>query len=74
MSVQLARISRLLSGQTMEVRGREGLTEDLTKMIELGWSWNGLMAMSIVESIPVFVMFIIFREYLMTGIKLRGFK
>jgi len=74
MSVQLARISRLLSGQTMDVRGRGGLTEDLTKMIELGWSWNGLMAMSIVESIPVFVMFIVFREYLMTGIKLRGFK
>jgi len=36
--------------------------------------YNSLMALAIVESIPVFIMFLIFRKYLMTGIKLRGFK
>jgi len=41
---------------------------------EAGIGYNGLMAVSIIESIPVFIMFLIFREYLMTGIRLRGFK
>jgi len=44
------------------------------KLIASGIGYNGLMAMAIIESIPVFIMFIIFREYLMKGIKLRGFK
>jgi len=33
-----------------------------------------MMALSIIESIPGFIMFIIFREQLMKGIRLRGFK
>ena len=44
------------------------------RLIEMGIGFNGLMAISIIESIPVFIMFLIFREQLMTGIKLRGFK
>ena len=36
--------------------------------------WNAVMAASILQSIPVFIAFIIFREQLMKGIKLRGFK
>jgi len=44
------------------------------QIIELGRGINGLMAISMIESIPVFIMFIIFREQLMKGIKLRGFK
>lgn len=35
---------------------------------------NGVLVLGILESIPVFIMFIIFREYMMKGIKLRGFK
>lgn len=37
-------------------------------------SWNGLMVISFIESLPVFIMFIIFREYIMKGIRLRGLK
>ncbi|MCD6318418.1 carbohydrate ABC transporter permease, partial [Candidatus Aerophobetes bacterium] len=36
--------------------------------------WNVTMAAAILQSIPVFIAFIIFREQLMKGIKLRGFK
>jgi len=36
--------------------------------------WNAIMAVAIIQSIPVFIVFIIFREHLMKGIKLRGFK
>jgi len=42
--------------------------------LEEGLGVNALMALAIVQSIPCFIMFIIFREYLMKGIKLRGFK
>jgi len=44
------------------------------RILESGMTYNGLMAVSIIQSVPVFIMFIIFREQLMTGIKLRGFK
>jgi len=44
------------------------------KLLEAGMTYNGLMAIAIIQSIPVFIMFLIFREYLMTGIRLRGFK
>ncbi len=46
----------------------------IRSLVEAGIGYNGLMAISIIESIPVFIIFLIFREYLMTGIKLRGFK
>jgi len=36
--------------------------------------WNAIIAPTILQSIPVFIAFIIFREQLMKGIKLRGFK
>jgi len=39
-----------------------------------GFGPNTIMALSIIQSIPVFIMFIIFREQLMKGIKLRGFR
>ncbi|HHY97923.1 MAG TPA: carbohydrate ABC transporter permease [Firmicutes bacterium] len=35
---------------------------------------NAVLALSVIESIPVIVMFAIFREQLMKGIKIRGFK
>ena len=51
-----------------------GLDPSAIEELEYGYAWNGLMALAIVQSIPVFIMFIIFREQLMKGIKLRGFK
>jgi len=43
-------------------------------MSKAGLGYNAVMAISIIQSIPVFIIFIIFREQLMKGIKLRGFK
>jgi ABC-type glycerol-3-phosphate transport system permease component len=42
--------------------------------MEAGLSWNGLMVLGLLQTIPVFLMFIICREYLMKGIRIRGFK
>ena len=44
------------------------------RLAEQPLGWGLLMAMSILQSIPVFIVFIIFREQLMKGIKLRGLK
>jgi multiple sugar transport system permease protein len=46
----------------------------LRKIMEAGLSWNGLMVLGLLQTIPVFLMFIICREYLMKGIRIRGFK
>lgn len=46
----------------------------LRKMLEAGLSWNGLVVLGLLQSFPIFVAFIICREYLMKGIRIRGFK
>jgi ABC-type glycerol-3-phosphate transport system permease component len=43
-------------------------------ILEEGVGPNALMALAVIESIPIVVMFLVFREYLMRGIKLQGFK
>jgi len=55
-------------------RPPQGYSPEVQHLLQSGIGFSGLMAMSIIESIPVFIMFIIFREQLMTGIRLRGFK
>ena len=49
-------------------------TDTSHNLAYIGIGQNALMAIAIIQSIPVFIMFIIFREQLMKGIKLRGFK
>lgn len=57
--------------QSHPLEGFDPVSEGLR---QAGMGYNGLMALSILQSIPVFIIFIIFREQLMTGIRLRGFK
>jgi len=35
--------------------------------------WNGVMAMAVLQSIPVFVAFLLFREQIVRGVKITGF-
>lgn len=44
------------------------------KLMASGVGFNALMALSLVESIPIFLAFLIFREQLMKGIRLSGFR
>jgi len=69
LSVMLYKFQNILQSQQVVPADPE-----TRRLLESGMSYNGLMAISIIESIPVFIMFIILREQLMTGIKLRGFK
>ena len=43
-------------------------------MMSAGLSWNGLMVLAVLQSLPIFIIFVICREYLLKGIKLRGLK
>lgn len=47
---------------------------NIRRMFEEGLSWNGLMVLGLLQAFPVFLMFVICREYLMKGIRIRGFK
>lgn len=46
----------------------------LQRLMNSGVGFNALMALSVVESIPVFIAFLAFREQLMKGIRLSGFR
>ena len=43
-----------------------------------GWmghpTFNALMALSIIETLPLFLLFVIFREEIMKGVRLQGLK
>lgn len=44
------------------------------RVLEYGAGWNAIMAFGVIESLPIIIGFIIFREYLMKGIKIKGFR
>lgn len=52
----------------------EGGSRAMREMMEAGLTWNGLMVLGILQTIPMFFIFIIAREYLMKGTRLRGLK
>jgi ABC-type glycerol-3-phosphate transport system permease component len=46
----------------------------MRELIASGVGYNALMALSVVESIPMFIAFLLFREQLMKGIQISGLK
>lgn len=46
----------------------------MREILETGLSWNGLMVLGLLQTLPIFIMFIICCEYLMKGIRIRGLK
>jgi ABC-type glycerol-3-phosphate transport system permease component len=43
-------------------------------MMRQGIGFNALMALSVIETIPLFGIFVIFREQIMKGVRLQGLK
>ncbi|HVU67787.1 MAG TPA: carbohydrate ABC transporter permease [Ktedonobacteraceae bacterium] len=39
-----------------------------------GLSWNGLMVLGLLQAIPIFIVFILCREYLLRGVRIQGLK
>jgi ABC-type glycerol-3-phosphate transport system permease component len=50
------------------------MSASMREILQSGLSWNGLMVLGLLQTIPIFIVFIICREYLMRGIRLRGLK
>ncbi|MCB9452808.1 MAG: carbohydrate ABC transporter permease [Anaerolineaceae bacterium] len=51
-----------------------GQSANVSNLVDQGLSWNGLMVLGLLQAIPVFIFFIIVREYLMKGVRIQGLK
>lgn len=49
-------------------------SEAISEMMASGLSWNGLMVLALLQTMPVFIAFLICREYMLRGIRIRGLK
>lgn len=49
-------------------------TAAMRSALAAGLSWNGLMVLGLLQTIPIFVMFILCREYLLRGVRIQGLK
>ncbi|MDX2160271.1 MAG: carbohydrate ABC transporter permease [bacterium] len=67
-------IQRMLVAGTMSGPESASSSQSLQQLLNAGLTWNGMMVLGILQTIPVFFMFIVCREYLMRGIRIRGLK
>jgi ABC-type glycerol-3-phosphate transport system permease component len=67
-------INRFTQAGTTSAEQAAGAAMANRELLAAGLSWNGLMVLGILQTLPIFVMFIICREYLMKGIRIRGLK
>lgn len=51
-----------------------GQSANASQLAAQGLSWNGLMVLGLLQAIPVFLFFIIIREYLLKGVRIQGLK
>ncbi|MFO7170678.1 MAG: carbohydrate ABC transporter permease [Chloroflexota bacterium] len=74
-SVAIANLmNRFIQAGTTTPEQAYARNEAMREIMEAGLSWNGLMVLGLLQTIPIFIMFIICREYLLRGIRLRGLK
>jgi ABC-type glycerol-3-phosphate transport system permease component len=67
-------ITRFTQAGTTSAEQAAGAAMANRELLAAGLSWNGLMVLGILQTLPIFIMFIICREYLMKGIRIRGLK
>jgi multiple sugar transport system permease protein len=49
-------------------------TAAMQSALAAGLSWNGLMVLGLLQTLPIFIMFILCREYLLRGVRIQGLK
>lgn len=54
--------------------GGAAQAEGMADLLNSGLTWNGIMVLAILQSIPIFLAFLVCREYLLRGIRIRGLK
>ncbi len=67
-------MQRFTAAGATDVHQALGQSEAMKEILKAGLSWNGMMVLGILQTIPVFVMFIVCREYLLRGVRIRGLK
>lgn len=67
-------MNRFIQAGSTSAEQASQLSATMREILEAGLSWNGLMVLGLLQTIPIFIVFIICREYLMRGIRLRGLK
>lgn len=71
LSVIIYRLQEFLSAQSSSLSSSSSAGEALKAA---GAGFNALMALALIECIPVFVLFVFFREQIMKGVKIQGLK
>ncbi|HEY5002658.1 MAG TPA: carbohydrate ABC transporter permease [Ktedonobacteraceae bacterium] len=54
--------------------GALGQSAIMKQALASGLTWNGLMVLGLIQTIPIFLVFILCREYLLRGVRIRGLK
>jgi multiple sugar transport system permease protein len=67
-------MTRLTQSGATDAEQAFGQSLAMQEILNAGLSWNGLMVLGILQTLPIFVMFIICREYLLRGVRIRGLK
>ena len=67
-------VNAFSSTGTMSSGGAFAQNERIRALQDAGLSWNGLVVLGILQTIPIFLMFIVSRNYLLKGVKIRGLK
>jgi multiple sugar transport system permease protein len=74
-SVAIYNIMNRLTASGATDAGRAlGRAQAMKELLASGLSWNGLMVLGLLQTIPMFGMFLVCREYLLKGIRVRGLK
>lgn len=67
-------VNAFSSSGTTSSGGAFAASERIRQLQEAGLSWNGLVVLGILQTIPIFIMFMVSRNYLLKGVKIRGLK
>jgi multiple sugar transport system permease protein len=67
-------LDKFLGAGTTNAQAAAAQAKQMQLLMSSGLSWNGLMVLGILQSLPIFIVFIVCREYLLKGIQLRGLK
>jgi multiple sugar transport system permease protein len=75
MSVEIYQLIQKFQGAgTTNAQAATAHSLRMQHLMSSGLSWNGLMVLAMLQSLPVFAVFIVCREYLLKGIQIRGLK
>ena len=67
-------LDKFLGAGTTNPEAAAAQAKQMQQLMSAGLSWNGLMVLAFLQSLPIFIVFVLCREYLLKGIQIRGLK